>query len=166
MPPRLSLLIVGIALFVSGCSLFGDDSSSPEELPVQTLRAAPTQVTIDGKNLSLDTFMWRDFQPVAPPDGEPLRAIFYITTKDSSAVPEGLDAVAAWVVHKENVWSTHFTGEDPPPNERQPYQLYEVARDGPKFGPEVRVDAVVRLKERSGETHLLRAENQFIKRTE
>lgn len=163
---RFALLAVGIFIFISSCSLFGDDSTSPEELPIQTLRGAPVQVTIDKKDLTLNTFMWRDFQPVAPPDGEPLRAIFFIRTKDSTAVPEGLEATAAWVVHEKNVWSTHFTGEDPPPSERKPYQLYEVARDGPKFGPEVRVDAAVRLKEHSGESHLLRAKNQLIKRTE
>lgn len=162
----IGLFATLFACFATGCSLFEDEPSAPETPPSSTLRAAPDTLSIDGQPLILDTYMWRDFQPVSPPEGKPLIAIFHIVTADSSETPEGLKATAAWVVHEDDIWSTYFTDEDPPPSERKPYQLYEVARNGPKFGPEVYVDAVVKLKETSGETHLLRAENQFIVKTE
>ena len=110
--------------------------------------------------------MWRDFQPVAPRDGRPLVAIFWISTVDSTALPSEMTADAAWVVDGQKVWDTWFIDDEPPLSERQPYQLYEVARDGPKWGPDIAVDAVVRLRHAEAQTYLLRAPSQYIIRTD
>lgn len=161
----LPLLFLVIAL--GGCSLFeNDEKEKPEELPLSVLETAPQTITIDGVNLSLSTFMWRDFMPIAPADGRPLVAIFRIKTPDSTAVPQGLEAEAAWVVHGGEIWATYFADTDTPPSEIKPWQIYKVARDGPKLGPHVFVDAIVRLKDASGKSYLLRAPKQYISRTD
>lgn len=154
-------LIVGICL--TGCSMLtsGDDGSV--EIPIAELRSAPEFISINGTPLSLRTFMWRDFMPISPPGGKPLIALFQIATSDSSPIPHGLDADAAWVVNGSQVWNTFF--EDENPSQPLPYQLERVARDGPKWGPQIEVDAVVRMHEADGTTHLLRATNQTIHRT-
>ncbi len=110
--------------------------------------------------------MWRDFQPISPSDGKPLIAIFWVYSADSTALPAGLMADAAWVVSGESVWDTYFTDEEPPPSEQQPYQLHEIAREGPKWGPGIEVDAVVRLRDGNGEVYLVRAPSQYISRTD
>jgi hypothetical protein len=156
----VALLVPG---FLIGCALLGADSG-PGELSPEELRAAPETVTIDGRTLALRTYMWRDFMPISPPDGKPLIAIFWVYSVDSTALPVGLTANAGWVVHKESVWDTFF--EEPGTGQQVPYELERVAREGPKWGPHVEVDAVVRIRESDGTTHLLRAEKQSIERTD
>ncbi len=41
-----------------------------------------------------------------------------------------------------------------------------VARNGPKWGPDIKVDVVVRIVDRAGNEYLLKASNQKIERTE
>ncbi len=157
----MAILLGGVA----ACSLSNGDDG-PGDLPLSELRAAPTILTLGDQHLMLRTFMWRDFQPVAPRDGRPLISIFWIYSSDSTALPSTLTTDAAWVVNGELVWDTYFSDEEPPPSEQQPYQLYKVARDGPKWGPDIEVDAVVRIRDVGNQTHLLRAASQHIGRTD
>jgi hypothetical protein len=108
--------------------------------------------------------MWRDFMPISPPGGHPLIAVFWIYSVDSTALPTGLTADAAWVVNGDRVWDTFLERERVP--QPKPYELERIARDGPKWGPHIEVDAVVRIRESDGTTHLLRAANQTIHRTD
>lgn len=160
-PARLFLLLP--AMMLAGCSLFDARGLEPVDTPSRaTLLSAPLSVEIGGTNLFLTTSMWRDFMPIAPPDGHRLIAIFYVVTSDSSDLPADLTATAGFVVTDDEVWSTRFTGEEPAPSEDQSFQLVAVARGGPKFGPDVYVDVVVRLEDDSGRQVLLRAEDQYI----
>lgn len=154
------VVLLCLALILSACSLFeGDDA--PEAPPLSQLRSAPEVVTASRGDLVLSTSIWRDLMPIAPPDGRPLIAIFYISTADSSVFPEGVTSDAAFVINGDEVWATYYTGEDQE-YDQAPYLLVEVARDGPKWGPNVNVDAVVRLRDSSGNTYFLRAPNQLI----
>lgn len=145
----------------------GDEKAdTPGELPLPTLEASPDTLNIGGKKLILTTYMWRDFMPVSPPDGKPLIAIFTILTADSTDLPSGLEADAAWVICEGEIWSTWIDEEAPPPENGDPFQLIRVARDGPRFGPDVFVTAVVRLTDNQGTVYLLKAENQYIHRTD
>jgi len=110
--------------------------------------------------------MWRDFMPVSPPDGKPLIAIFTVMTVDSTDLPFGLQADAAWVVCEGEIWSTWIDEEAPPPEDEDPFRLVRIARNGPKFGPDVLVTAVVRLTDGLSTVYLLRADNQYIYRTD
>jgi hypothetical protein len=145
----------------------GDEKAeAPDELSISTLQSAPDTLIIGEKRLILTAYMWRDFMPVSPPDGKPLIAIFRIVTTDSSDLPPGLHADAAWVLCEGEIWSTWIDEEAPPPEDEDPFQLVRIARDGPKFGPDVLVTAVVRLTDKSGTVYLLRADDQYIHRTD
>lgn len=163
MTRKSHLLILIPALWFAGCSLFNDGGQDAVDTPsLETLLTTPLTVEIGGQDLFLRTAMWRDFMPIAPPDGKPLIAIFYVVTSDSSTIPAGLTATAGFVVDGDDIWTTRFTGEQPAPSEDQPFQLVEFARNGPKFGPDILVDAIVRLEDSSGQRYLLRAEDQYI----
>lgn len=149
-----------LGLSLSACSLFeGDDA--PEAPPLSQLHASAEVLTVGGKDLVLSTSLSRDFMPIAPPEGRALIAVFYISTSDSSAFPDGVTSDAAFVVNGDEVWATYYTGEDQEYHQR-PYRIVEIARNGPKWGPNVKVDAVVRLRDSSGNTYLLRSPNQLI----
>ena len=165
--PASKTMTILMALLVAGsvtaCAIIepGDDEPTIDEL-----LAAPLTIDLGGKTLRLTTAMWRDFQPISPPDGKPLIAVFYVMTTDSTEFPAGVRFDHAWVVLERQVWSTGFTGEERPPSEQLSWQQVEVARNGPRFGPGVTAEAVVRVRDADGETCLLRATDQPIERTD
>lgn len=144
------------SLLALGCSAQG-----PTAPPLDQLAAAPTSVVVASATLELETYLWRDFMPVSPPDGKPLIGVFRISTRDGRPIPDGLTVEAAHVIHEGEVWSTHVKEEQP--SEREDV-LEVVARQGPKSGPEVSVDVVLRIRHQ-GHTVLLRAPDQPIHRT-
>jgi hypothetical protein len=157
---QLSVGICAFALGMAACS--GQTPTSPAPVASQ-IATAPTQVAVSGKQLRLTANLWRDFMPISPPDGKPLVAILQIRTDDASPVPAAVSADMVWVIHGGDLWST-TPHEDRARAETSP--RYEVvARDGPKWGPDVSVDVVVRLRDGSGRSYLLRAPMQMIGKT-
>jgi hypothetical protein len=155
---KLCSVLLPIAIW--GCS---QGPTAPQSVPIQDLSQAPSSVVIGGKTLVLGASLWRDFQPIAPPDGRPLVAVLQVRTDDGSVVPADVRADAVWIVFGADVWSVA------PREERQRSEttpVYElVARDGPKWGPGVDVDVVVRLRAATGASQLLRVRKQPIKGT-
>ena len=139
-----------------------DDPTGPGG-SVAELRGAPVSVDVAGRKLSLETDLWRDFAPITPPQGRPLAAVLRIHA-NAGALPSGLEANAVWVVYGDQVWATEDL-DIRPPDATQPY-LEVVARNGPKWGPDVTVDVIVRLVDAEDRRWLLRAANQTILRTD
>ena len=149
-------LLVAVALCVTllGCERTPVSPSDPSDL-----RSAPTAIVVGGKTLALRASLSRDFMPISPPDGKPLIAAIRIHATDGSDVPSSIRANSVWVVFNDAVWTATATeerfGTDIAP-------FYEVVvRDGPKWGPGVNVDVVVRVTEGS-RSWLLRAPDQQI----
>lgn len=142
--------------------------SSPES-PVAPrdpaeLSAAPTTTAIGGRTLSLETYLWRDFQPSSPPNGKPLVVVARIRSTDGSPIPATVVVTGLWVVNAGEVWTASPREE----TRRAPNgSMFEVvAREGPKWGPGISVDVVVGLRDGNGEVSLLRAPAQRINRTD
>jgi hypothetical protein len=158
---RLPLSSIALTGLLVGCR---GGPTAPEPLPAPELRAAPTVVTLAGKPLVLETFLWRDFMPISPPDGKPLIAVLRVRAADGTAVPPGVRADAVWVVFGGEVWTAREV-EERARDETAPF--YEaVARNGPKWGPGVTVEVVVRLRDSTGRSVLLRAADQLVHRTD
>jgi hypothetical protein len=158
---RYTIALLSTLAAVAACSQrspTAPDSERPTEL-----RAAPTTVAVGGKTLTVQTALWRDFMPVSPPDGKPLIAVAQVRTSDGSAVPEHVRADAIWVLHGTEMWMATPIEERTRAETAPSYEV--VARDGPKWGPDVTVDVVLRLRDASGQAFLLRAPNQRIRAT-
>jgi hypothetical protein len=112
----------------------------------------------------LSTTLWRDFMPISPPDGKPLIAVAYITATDTARFPSTVSADAIWIINGQQVWASWLALEPFPPV--QPNRIERVARNGPKWGPNIYVDVVVRLLDGQGNTALVRAPHQWISRTD
>ncbi|MGA9116968.1 MAG: hypothetical protein WB626_09360 [Bacteroidota bacterium] len=163
-------VLAGILLMsLAGCS----DAGSPmpgdripiPDIAVADLLAVPETTQVDGRKLVLSTYLWRDFMPVSPPDGRPLAAILHVDATDSLRLPAGLDADALWIVWTDRVWKSYCAGPtqgDP----ARPYGLQRSASGGPRWGPHVSVDVIVRILDAGGGMHLLRASHQWIHRTD
>ena len=157
----LRLGLFGVLVAVCGCAQTGP--TAPDSASASTLITAPTSVVLDGKTFTLSASLWRDFQPISPPDGKPMLAVLQVQNRDGSDVPMTVTADTVWLVHGTEVWSGVPREERSRQDTAPIYEL--VARDGPKWEPGVHVDVVVQLRDASGRASRLRATNQLVRRT-
>jgi len=144
MRQALSLLLV---CAVAGCQ------TGPSEPDPTGLRGIPTSAIVAGQPFELAVSLWRDFMPVTPPDGRPLAVVVRLPHQLTTVRVERI-----WVIFGDNVWSAEA--------ERAQGTQDWVARNGPKWGPGVRVDVVARLREDTGNEVLVRAADRIIQRTD
>ena len=143
---------------------------------VKDLRKAPTQVVLDNKTLQMSAYPWRDFMPGAwGPDGSPLMVVLKVTSTERQPLPKGLRLDHAWVLFGEESWEvSDLRGRLGPRNEDQDLWINCSAspacqvtlRNGPKWGPRVRVDVVVHLTDSAGKEYFLQAPNQYVVRSD
>jgi len=138
-----------LGILTASALAFAACSTSPlaPEPSLSELRTAPTTVTIAGATVELQAALWRNFQPIAPPDGAPL--IVSVRLPQST-----LSVDRIWVLFGDQI----FSGT--PEQTRGAAEW--VLRDGPKWGPNVTVDVVVRVGAHGNSTQLLRAAGQPI----
>ena len=129
---------------------------------VASLASAPDRAQVDGREYTLAVNAWRDFQPVAPPNGQPLVVVVKASPSDTMPLPSALAIDRVWVLNGKEQWSSA-----PEPATREPAasRLETAVRGGPKWGPGIKVDVVVRLKQ-GKQTWLVRAAGVEIKRTD
>ena len=156
---NVRLLVLALAA-LGGCR--ATESIAP--LPAGELQAAPLAITVGGQTLTLVTELWRDFMPVTPPNGKPLFAVMRVRAANGGALTATFQVDALWIVNGAETWATAVTEENVLPRGAAYHEW--VARDGPKWNPGVRVDVIVRVREASGATQLLRAANQLIQRSD
>lgn len=160
-----SIVLAGIACALASACTSEAAIGPPMLVPVSSdVRSAPQEAVIADVTVRLETYLWRDYQPISPPDGQPLIAVLRIETVDGAAIPASLQADSAWILNGELAWATAVREEWP----RGPVaSFFEVAaRNGPKWGPGIEVDVVVRLRDAAGQILLLQARAQLIHRTD
>jgi hypothetical protein len=156
-----TFLSVLACLVFTACGTQSPTEPNPAVTPLE-LRAAPSAIEAGGVRLTLSASLWRDFMPPSPEDGRPLIAVARVQTADQIPVPTNLRATDVWVVLGSDVWRAPFREERPRSDTAPDYEV--VARDGPKWGPDVTVDLVVRLTD-GRRAWLLRAADQRIAAT-
>ena len=125
---------------------------------------APRVVSVDGATLRLEASLWRDFQPISPPDGKPLIAGLRVITVDGAPIPSTLRADSVWIYNGSGVWAASVTEEQLRTAGASFFDV--VARNGPKWGPGIEVDVVVQLRDAAGDAVLLQAPRELIGRTD
>jgi hypothetical protein len=161
---KLLLPVVG-GLLTFCCADAGDSVvAPPPDIPRAVLQAAPDTIVVQGRSLTLSAFLWRDFMPISPPDGKPLVAIVTITALDTARLPASISCDVVWIVYSGEIWKAWLQREAS--GNVKPNQMSLMARDGPKWGPNVFVDVIVRVSGDSGQARLLRAPRQWIGRTD
>lgn len=158
-------ILIASALVVT--QLCGCDSENPragvnsEELDL--LMSAPLKLKIDDSQLTMDPYLWRDFMPISPPDGQPLAASINISTLDSNQFDPNIIPIKLWVVKSDSeVWQADISAEGVRRNES--FIEFSVA-DGPKWEPGISVEVIVELR-KSDQSYYLRASDVVIHRTD
>lgn len=118
--------------------------------PTSKLQSAPTVITIDGRDYTINAYVWRDFMPTIGTAKKGLMANVNLVAKDGNAIPTTLTMNKLWVIKdNKNTWETT-------PNN---------ARGGPQWETGSVVDVVVQLVDGKGQTYLLRKPSQRIEAT-
>lgn len=115
----------------------------PGILTPPDIAAVPETLTVESRSYIVESFLWRDFMPVCPPNGDPMIAHIRVIAIDSLAVPPGSDAVYLWVFKNGEMWGSYFTDERL--YYEMPYELVRIARCGPKWETGILVDVVVKV---------------------
>jgi hypothetical protein len=123
---------------------------------------ASEKVTISGETYTLETYMWRDFQPISPPNGKPLIAIIRVHAVGIVSFPISTIIERLWLMDDLIIVSTGPTEE----YMMDGNTLEMVFRNGPKWEPGISIDVVVKLISGGSGTYYLKAVNQKIHRTD
>ena len=174
---RLVLGLMSVAFLSKEVPAQMDQAKENLPVSIKDLRKAPTEIVLNGKSLSLSTFVWRDFMPVTfrGPDGSPLIVTLKVATSDKQAFPSGVRMERAWVLFGEEIWeATDFRSQLKSPSQDREGWIHcsnspvceATIREGPKWGPGVFVDVVVRLIDKEGQHYLIQAPRQYINRAD
>ena len=145
------------AVFAFSISLMACSDTAPPKT-IAELMAAPEEISINGQNYTLSTYLWRDFMP--PSTGSDLMAVIKLSEKNLLTIPANIDVVHLWVVNGAEIWSTGFTDEAGAGTPA--YQLEKIARYGPKWDTNIIVDVVVKVTDGTGAEYLLKVPAQLI----
>ena len=162
---------IATALTLAAAIACGGKSEAPAPIGdgAAELRQVPmTSAKLAGFTYRLDTYLWRDFMPGpdASANGRPLIALARVTVNDDTAAfPAAVTVDRMWVVNGDDVWES-LPREEQPRGSAKVETIEVVSRDGPRWGPGITVDVVVRLRGPGGTTTLLRAAAQPINRTD
>jgi hypothetical protein len=122
---------------------------------------ASEEVSISDITYTLDTYIWRDFMPISPPDGKPLIAIIRVYASGIDEFPLSTMIERLWLIDGLNIASTRASEEY-----RVDGNIFEmVFRDGPKWSPGISIDVVVKLISVDSFVNYLKVVNQLIHAT-
>jgi len=134
----------------------------PPPLSADTLRAAPDTLSLVGFPSVIATYLYRDFMPTAPPDGQPMIAIITFSLISPSDFSGSVTAAYVWVVNGSEVWKAPLEIEDT----GRADQVVLRADGGPKWGPGVQVNVILGLTIEGRGLQLVRLPDATIARTE
>jgi hypothetical protein len=136
----------------------------PPPMSANVLRAAPDTLSLVGFPSVIATDLYRDFMPMAPPDGQPLLAIITFSLLSASDFTGNVSASYVWVVNGDEVWGAPLQMQDP---SRYPHdEVVLIAQDGPKWGPGIQVNVVLGLMIEGRGLQLVRLPDATISRTD
>jgi len=160
----LIIILAGIVIYFLAQRMPDTIPLTPSTTSLRDLESAPEKIVISGSEYTLETYLWRDFMPISPPDGKPLIAIVKVKSLGETAISSKIDATRLWVVKGKEIWETEFTNEQ---RSAAGDTLEKVGRNGPKWGPRITVDVVVKVIDlKNNKEYLLKASNQDIERTD
>lgn len=125
-----------------------------------SLRLMPDTLVIEENSIRFDVNAYRDFMPLAEPNGSPLLVIGMLTETDSLELSVDLLPYRFYVISgNSEVWISKCSNVV-----RNGFMISASVRDGPKWGPDIPVDVVCELKY-LGKTYFVIVRNQMIFKT-
>jgi hypothetical protein len=142
-----------VVLLTVGCS----GVPVAPDIPLGDLLDAPEVITIDGREYSLEAFLWRNFMPgQGGSEGSYLMAVVRVTAMDMEPFPSDINADWLWVVKGKESWAALTEDLDPNHSNTGEHQLGKRADGGPRWETDIYVDVIIRVTHEERDTYLLR----------
>jgi hypothetical protein len=162
----IQFFYIFITLFIFSCHSSGYNSGKKTGEPtIKELIAAEDTIRLDGTQIVLKAYLWRDFMPISPPNGRPLQAVVTLLPVNSDYLPADIDVQKIWIIYQEELWSSPLSAVRPVAADQALTSLEKTADNGPKWEPGIEVTVVVQVIDKKGNIYLLKAEQQTIHRT-
>lgn len=129
-----------------------------DEKIAKQLKNAPEYLRLDGINLDLSAYLWRDFMPPSGPNGSPLMAVVELEG-ENGLLPGEIESERLYIIYENNIWATGFDEVSIEDDE-----IEVISRNGPKWGPDVEVEVVLMFNY-DGKTYEIREDDVTIEAT-
>jgi len=160
-------ILISFCLLLSLSSCENDDpiNITVDEKRAEALLGTSSKlITIDGNELELKAYLWRDFMPTSTPSGQGLISINWLLNVDSVSIPDYIVLSKQFVISGDSIWTTDYSDEL---RETPDYVIERISRNGPFWEPNTEVTIVAKVVNLSNSTeHYLRLEDQLIMRTD
>ncbi|NOX37187.1 MAG: hypothetical protein GXO78_06575 [Calditrichaeota bacterium] len=124
---------------------------------------ASETITIDTVRIKMSTYIWRDFQPITPPQGKPLRVKITLESDTPVSISKILQVIRVRLVTPDESWEVVLDKKTD--LREQPGKLTFTLRNGPFWKPGEKVDVFVEVRGKDGNIRVLKAEQQTIQAT-
>ena len=155
-----SIATVALLMGLAGCR---SSMTAPDPVPAAVANA-PTSLALGTAPVTLSARLWRDFMPGpgASSEGSGLMVLASVTSADAVPLPADLTIGSVWVLNGGQAWNT----EQVENRRDSPAVQTGIARNGPRWGPDLRVTVVVGVRVGGGPERYLRADAVPIGRTD
>ena len=146
----VSYTITGISqnevnvIFINGEQVYCYNGGVNEEEISQIKEKAVDTLIIGLNSFVLDAYLWRDFMPASPIDGQPMISINWLITTDLVDIPNNISMVKQYVFYGDSIWIANYENEAPAPSLPK-YKIEGISRNGPKWGPNIYVDVISQI---------------------
>lgn len=137
--------------------LAGCGGGTTSTLTAAHLLSVPRSLSLEGKTLSGEAYVWRNLMPGVPSDPRGIITSIVIATSDKSAIPADLECQRVSVVNGSAVWTT--TVIEP---RHDASSFGAVVRNGPTWEVGAKVDVVAEFVDKAGNRFQLRAPQQTV----
>jgi hypothetical protein len=163
----ISQVLFFTLLLISSCEK--DSTQNPNikvdhDLVLELYDKARDTILIDAYNYFLEAFLWRDFQPISPPNGQPLISINWLVRADSNAIPSNIKLKLQYVINGDSVWIADYMNDTRSSPE---YKQEKISMNGPKWGPNIYVNIIAKITDTiENRDFYLKRSNVLIGRTD
>ena len=156
------MFIIMVAFSLLGCNR--DEKSKVEILQIR--EKAVETLTIGSNSFVLDAYLWRDFMPVSPKNGQPMISINWLVCTNSIKIPDNISMVKQYVIYNDEVWEGNYENEAPTPSLPE-YKLERISRNGPKWGPNIYVDVISQIRDsKTNKDYYIERKSVYVARTD
>lgn len=164
------LILVAVFISLLNCEKNDNENDNidliitvDKELRQQLYSEAYDTLNIESGSYLLGAYLWRDFQPISPPNGKPMYSINRLINIDSTEIPNNIDMIKQYVINKDSIWIADYYYE----REAPVYIIEKVSVGGPKWGPKIYVDIISQIHDSlSNKDYYLKIKNVYVGRTD
>jgi len=135
-------LILLFSLVLSSCEdLIVEGSVKTSSKLSNELQNSPEFFVLDNDTLRIQSYLWRDFMPIAEKNGSPLYSVVKFLGQDSLTNLSNIIMKTQYVINGNKIWIADYSDED-----RNENLIIEHLKNGPKWGPDINVSVVAEFE--------------------